>query len=674
MEELTRHARDGEPRGAPARARSVESVIQARLARLPAEAQRLLEVVAVAGGPLEQRVALTAAVVGDRAAPSLHLLRAGNLIRTGGARDEDAVESYHDRVRESVVQALSPEALAGHHLALGHALEATETAEPEVLARHFLAGGRRDRAHAHALRAAERAASALAFDRAATLYDLALQVEDGGPEARRALTVKRADALVSGGRCIEAAPLYLSSAESAPRAEALRLRRRAAEQLLVGGRIDQGTAVLRRALSDGGLDYPSTPRRALAGMILGFGRLALRGTRFRARSPDQVPERDRLRVELAVSAARGLGACDMTRGACFTVEALLLALDAGDPHPIARSLAGVGLMMVYDGSARGVKRGMGLIDEARRLASGLADPALAASIEISIAIAHQTACRWRAAVEAVDPPVRFLAERGAGYDHERSYGGMTAILALEYLGRLDEVARRAHESLGRAEATGSLYARVQASIYVALGRIAAGDARGAADLVRKAMALWPSEGFLFQHWLALKTATYAELHAGEARAALDGVSGQWPALKASGLLRLQFLRIFAHQLRAGAALAVAAESAAEQRRLLASAERDAGKLEREGKPAADGAAALVRAGVATLRRRPEAALGCLETAIQRYETADMALYAAVARRRKGQLLAGDAGKLLVASANAAMAKVGIEDGERWASVYAPGFG
>jgi hypothetical protein len=674
LEELVRHARAGD-QGRPdaARARSLESIIQVRLSGLPAEAQRLLAIVALAGVSIVQRVALAAAGVGERAAPSLHLLRAMKLIRTAGMRDEDTVETYHDRIRESVTRALGPEERAGHHLALGHALEAAGTAEPEELARHFLAGGRRDKAHDHALRAAERAASALAFDRAASLYQLALEVEDGGPEARRALTRKRADALVDGGRCVEAAPCYLACAEGAPPAEGLHLRRLAAEQLLVGGRIDQGIGVLRAVLADGGLAYPSTPRRAFAGMLVGFGRLAVRGTRFRERSPGHIPERDRLRVDLALSAARGLAACDMTRCAHFTVQALLLALEAGDPHPIARALAGVGLMMAYDGSTRGARMGMGLIEKGRCLASSLGDPALVASIDISIAITHQTACRFREAVAAVDPPVRALAELRAGHDHERSYGAMTAILALEYLGRMSEVIRRAHESLRRAEATGSLYARVQASLYVALGRIAGDDPRGAAELVESAMALWPAEGFLFQHWLALKTAAYTELYAGQARAALAHVVGRWPAVEASGLLRLQFLRILAHHLRAAASLAAAGESPRDRPRLIAAAERDAGRLDRERKPIAEAGAALVRAGAAALRRRPEAALAYLEKAIERYEVAEMALHVAVARRRRGQLLGGDTGRSLIRLADDAMAKEGIACGERWTAMIAPGF-
>ena len=677
LEELVRDARagrDGRSASEP-RARSLDAVIQGRVARLPEEAQRLLAVVALAGVSLEQRVALAAAGIGERAAPSLHVLRAGNLIRTRGARDEDGIETYHDRVRESVTRTLAPEARRGLHLALGHALEAAGTAEPEVLARHFLSGGRRDKAHGHALRAAEQAASALAFDRAASLYALALELEDGGPEACRALTRKRADALVRGGRSVEAAPCYLACVAGAPPGEALHLRRCAAEQLLVGGRIDDGIAVLRAVLAAGEIAYPSTPGRAMAGMLLGFGRLVLRGTTFRERRPDEVPERDRLRVDLAMSAARGLVACDMTRGAYFTVEALLLALDAGDPRPIARALAGVGLMMVYDGSSQGVRRGMALIERGRRLALDLDDPALLASADIAVAIAHQTACRFRQAVAAVDPPVRALEELRAGYDHERSYGAMTAILALEYLGRLDEVSLRARQILRHAEATGNLYARVQATLYVALGSIARGEARHAAELVEGVMALWPSEGrsFLFQHWLALKTATYADLYDGDAAAALGRVTRQWPALQASGLLRLQFLTIFAHHLRAAASLAAARRGAMDRSRGIAAAEEDAARLSRAAKlPIAEGAAALVRAGAAALRRRPEAALGHLETAIQRYEAADMALHAAVARRRKGELTGGEAGRAMIAAADGAMASGGIANGERWAAMIAPG--
>jgi predicted ATPase len=100
---------------------TLEEVLAARVTALPPEARRLLEVVAVAGGPIARRVALEAAEVGSGAERALHVLCVGGLLWTGGVRDEDAIDTYHDRIRERVLASIGPDALAGHYGALAQA-------------------------------------------------------------------------------------------------------------------------------------------------------------------------------------------------------------------------------------------------------------------------------------------------------------------------------------------------------------------------------------------------------------------------------------------------------------------------------------------------------------------------------------------------------------------------
>ena len=171
-----------------AHAGTLEDALRARVALLSAEARELLEVVALAGRPISQRIARAAAAsitLLDADAldlfGALRILRAERLARTHGVREEDPVECYHDRVREGLVAGLSPGRRAALHRALASALETHAPDAAEALLFHWEGAGDPKRATAHAIRAAERAAAALAFDHAADLYERAIAL--GAPEA-----------------------------------------------------------------------------------------------------------------------------------------------------------------------------------------------------------------------------------------------------------------------------------------------------------------------------------------------------------------------------------------------------------------------------------------------------------------------------------------------------------
>src|SRR5262249_55188535 len=122
------------------------------------------------------------------------------------------------------------------------------------------------------------------------------------------------------------------------------------------------------------------------------------------------------------------------------------------------------------------------------------------------------------------------------------------------------------------------------------------------------------------------------------------------------------------------ALAVAAAGGSgARRRLLRQAEQDAKRLAREVRMDALPVAQLLRAAAAFQRGDPKACLALLEAASTGFDRAEMALLAACARRRKGEILAGTEGRDLVAAADRAMTDLGVKRPERWVLVQAPGF-
>src|SRR6185436_19859648 len=133
------------------------------------------------------------------------------LVRTHGPASRDPVEPYHDRVRETVASRLAREVVVEHHLRLAEALEARVGAErPDLLAHHFEGAARPARAAQWTERAGDQAAQALAFDRAAELYQRALTLTAHPPAHARTLHTRLGDALVNAGRGSAAAAAYLA--------------------------------------------------------------------------------------------------------------------------------------------------------------------------------------------------------------------------------------------------------------------------------------------------------------------------------------------------------------------------------------------------------------------------------------------------------------------------------
>ena len=129
---------------------------------------------------------------------------------------------------------------------------------PRSSADHFRKAGRPELAGEYYATAADRAAEALAFDHAATLYRRALELRppDGGPEP--ALLTAWGTPWPMPAEAAEAAERYLAAAEGAPPSQAYELRRRGATQLLIGGEIDAGIDALDGVLRDVGLRLPTT--------------------------------------------------------------------------------------------------------------------------------------------------------------------------------------------------------------------------------------------------------------------------------------------------------------------------------------------------------------------------------------------------------------------------------
>jgi tRNA A-37 threonylcarbamoyl transferase component Bud32 len=645
---------------------ALDEVLWSRIVQLPEEARHLLEVVAAAGRPVRDADACRAAgVVEERAA--LATLQSGRLIRT--RRRE--IDTYHDRVRETMLAHLDPAALSDCHRCLAETLESGGATDPEVLAVHFQGAGQAERAGRYFAAAAAQAAQALAFEHAARLYRQALQLSSTDAQEERELRVRLADALANAGRGADAAREYLAAAASASIKEGLEFRRRAGLQYLVSGHVDDGIRALRPVLSAVGMRLATTPLRALLALLFRRTQLWLRGVGFRQRLPGQIPAADLERIDICWSVAVGLVIIDPIRSAPFSSRGLLLALKAGEPFRIARALA-IEAALVASAGGWAQRRGVRLLKVAEDLARRLDEPYARGMVTMMTGCFEFLEGRWKTGLEHCDRAEKIFRDHCIGANWELDTAHTFSLWSLNFMGQVVELRGRWHQLVLEARTRGDLYALANLPYNMALVRLAAEDVGEARRELHEALSQWTQEGYHIQHHNALLAQVQIELYSGNATAAWEQVTKNWPAFSRALLARVQCVRIQMRQMRAYSALA-AAVTASNPKPLLHAAKRDARRFRSEQLPWADGLDRYIRAALAVQSGDDGAARRLLDQAITAFESINMGLYAAATRRRLGQMIGGAEGQALMAEADAWMARQTIRNPARMAAVFAPGF-
>jgi eukaryotic-like serine/threonine-protein kinase len=673
IDELVRHVAAHGAEGA--RSLHLDEALRARITELPSQARLVLELLAVAGAPLSQGVvAKASAVIGNDFTRCTGILRAASLVQGTGSRSSDTLAPYHDRVRVAVVAGLSNEQRRAHHRRLALALEGADRVEPEVLATHWRDAGDGQRAAMHFERAAAAAETALAFDHAARLYAAAIELRGESHDSTRSLRINLGNALANAGRGQQAAEAYLRAVAGGTRVEALELRRRAAEQLLRSGHVEEGLDAIRTVLRSIGLKLAPTPRRALVSVLLLRARVRLRGLRFKLREASEVPQGVLARIDIYRAVATGLALVDAIRAAEFNARALLLALRAGEPTRLAVALGHEAGFVSIRGE-RTAARTARLVRLTRSLSQTHTAPLLRGWAAASGGLADYYSGRFKSARTEFEQAIEhFRAARSEGVAFEIDAIQIWLLLILFFLGELAEMRVRLLRLVAEAEDHGDLFAATNLRLsWLNLAWLLDDDAAAARRVAQSASKAWSQTDFDVQHWYDLTAQTNLDIHEGNFAGAYGRVCAAWPGLKGSMLLRCQMVCIEAWQLRARAALALAQIDSDQRQRLLREAEQDAHRIQGEQIPCAGPFAELILASAASLRGEDSRAVAHAAAAVTGFEAADMALYAAVARRRHGQLLGRDEGRALVEAADAWMRGQRIANPAHWTAMLAPGF-
>jgi tetratricopeptide (TPR) repeat protein len=622
---------------------TLDGVLRTRLEALSPAALSGLQTLAIAGAPTPAR-ALLSASAGERGSTGsgaravvLDELRAAKLIHSTSGRLDDLIDIAHDRVRQVARATLGPDEAKLVHERLATTFEFG--VDPLRAAGHWREAGHPERAAQRFAEAAARAAEALAFDRAVALFETALELGAWPDDRRRELEIGLGHALANAGRGEAAASRYLAAARGASRAQALELRRRATEELIRSGRLDEGRAVAAEALADAGLDFARAPLRALLGQR---ALLRLRGRRFRRRAVEEIAPRDLARVDLCWSLSSGLGLMDPVQGAHFQVRSLLLALRAGEPYRIARGIAGEAAYAAAQGQ---VERSRALLDEAGRIAGDLGDPHALGIVSLMSGLAAHLLGRFSTGIEHLDAAARTFRERCVGTVWELNAVRQFSLECLYYLGEFARFRAQAGEALREATDRGSVYATT--TFRTGLTNVTwllDDDPARAREEVVAAKREWSSRGYHIQHWYALCAETQIALYEGDGAAAHALMEQAWPLLRRSHLLLLEHTRLVALHLRARAALAVASAGGPGAAEALALARRSSKRLARARSGWSRASGSLVDGGAAMLTGDAPGAAACWRRAAAEAREDGLAFSAAAAELAVADLQGDDAAR------------------------------
>lgn len=663
----------------PDRPVSLDHAILSRAARLPDDAQRLLELIALAGVPVDRGFLASASDISDVDRP-LAFLNTGDFTRVRARSGIEWIETFHDRVREAVVGAMPPERERETHGRIALSLEQREPSDVERLAEHFAAAGENQHAVGYAIRAAERAQAALAFDRAANWFGRALDLGDHPAMERARLQAERGEALAQAGRGLEAAESLTRAAEGGGPWEADRnveLLRRAAEQLLMSGHMEAGLHLSEQVLAATGLRKTRSGLTAVASLALGRLRVKLRGLRYEARPESQISRASLARIDAAWTVASSLGPVDFIRGAEFQVQHVLLALDAGEKKRLLRALC-LELPFVAAKGARSDKATRRLLDHVDQLARDNDDPAIEGLLYLCHGLAVYLQGDLARGIDLMYRGVEIHTTQCSGMFWEIATAQRFIIVSLFFLGRLRELSDLVPPLLEEAEGKGNVYSTMCfRSGYSTTAYLAKDDVALAHEQLARSRVEWTTSFFRVPHFHLLIAATHIDLYTGEPEAALARIRQAWPEIQKAQLLRIAVFRVQMMQFL-GQSLVVAAEYAQAHaqpiraREFLAEARSIARKLAKQAIARAAPLAWLLEASVDSAERQSRAAQQNLRRCIRECDEQGLRGFGAAARVRLGQMLPQAAEDWLDTGLGTLRAE-GIVDPTRMVAMLAPGF-
>lgn len=650
LDELARHA--GVHPVQSGHVQLLDDAIRERVAHVDEQGRWVLSLVALAGGPIAQGVVSHAAQLpADDFHRCLSTLRALRLVRTAGTRQSDQIEPYHARIAGAVLATETSESRRKLHERLARALEAMGDSDLVDLSTHWAGAGEKRRAAVYAAKAAQRAADVLAFDRAAVLYETSLSLEpeddDDDLEGRR---VKLARALANAGRGEEAGETFLLAVSGASAADAIDLRRRAAEQFLLSGHVARGIESFREVLASVGIRYPNHLFQAILTLLWVRIVLVVRGLRFDETDESMIAPAARLRVDTCHSAALGLAPTDTIRGLVFYARSMLLSLELGEPGRIACHL-GVEAINLVANSGKKSARTYQMLQKAKDLAERAKSSHARGVVAYAEGMGHYLMGQWSEAVDAFLRADEIFRDECAEMPAEFRTLQACVVHCYWEMGEWQKLQHRTSRALKEAEERGDLFtmATIRSGLSIQ-AHCMRGNPELGLELADRTIEGWTGTSFDVQRYMYHVQSAFGLAYLDDVVRAHERLEHAVKKSRSSMLAWVQLMRAGLYQARALLALARAAKEPSSRAFLVKRALADAKRMERENQAWTRAGAAVIRANAEALRGRRSHALSYFDVAIEECERARMSGRAMSSRWAKGIIVGGREGELLVSVA------------------------
>ncbi len=672
VHELVRHASDSGPQTRSPSHISLSEALGRRIARLPAAAISLLEVLAVAGRPITQRVAYGAARVALEDQATLHALRAAALAKSRGGAPSDVAEIYHDRIREVVVASLPQARLVAVHANLLSQLEQGGDGDLELLVAHSLGAERPERALAYAERAAVRARTALAFNRSAELFRTALaclaQLPSPDRQRRASLEQRFAEALAAAGCCLEAAKAYQRAAALSTPEQVPRLERHAADQLLRGGDLSAGIALLKRVLARHDISYPSGARTALTALGLERTRLAARGLSFVERAPEALDPHDAEAIDALRIALGVYWLVEPVRGALFATQYLRRALDAGDARRVLRGLETEGAYIALTGGPRAEHKASEIYARCASLAQRTGSANTLGGLKFAEAGFH--AIYGRKAKSAECAALALSQPNQPGLSWERAYARFHLYQSCVYVGGRPGLAHEIESAVQEGHARHDRFAVATLLPMLNMARLMSDEPALAVEATERMRPELSPDVFSFLDTQEMLWGSIAHTYMGDYATALGHYAARHGRYAASGMPRLQVWRVLYTW---GTLLAQLGELSQkpDDRRGRAAALEKIKEIEAEALIWPLCFASAGRATLAHFEGHDDTRESMLRQAVQQADALGYHAFAAVYRLTASELR-GDAEDARAQTGR--LAELGIANARGWQRAWTPGLG